>query len=429
MKLAFLMLAATAALAQPVHDLLLKGGHVIDPKNGINGRRDVAIAGGKIAAVAENIPASSARKVVDVSSLYVVPGLVDIHVHVFAGEGPEYTGAYSVFPDDHSFRNGVTTVVDAGSPGWRNFADFKRRTIDRSHTRVLAFLNIVGKGMGGAVEQDTTDMDPKRTAETALANKQYIVGIKTAHYAGPDWTAVDRAVEAGKIAGMPVMVDFGQFRPERPFEQLVLERLRPGDIYTHMYLGAVPLLDDAGKVRPYLFEARKRGVLFDVGHGAGSFLFRQAIPAIRQGFLPDAISTDLHIRSMNAGMKGMLNVMAKFLNMGLPMEEVIRLSTWNPARWIRREELGHLTPGAVADVTVLRLMEGQFGFVDVNGARLRGSKNLAAELTIKDGRVHWDLNGITREDWDKLSKNYGPQGDASWDATISHGGGARRGRR
>lgn len=212
MKLAFVMLAATAALAQPVHDLLLKGGHVIDPKNGINGRRDVAIAGGKIAAVAENIPASSARKVVDVSSLYVVPGLVDIHVHVFAGEGPEYTGAYSVFPDDHSFRNGVTTVVDAGSPGWRNFADFKRRTIDRSHTRVLAFLNIVGKGMGGAVEQDTTDMDPKRTAETALANKQYIVGIKTAHYAGPDWTAVDRAVEAGKIAGMPVMVDFGQFR-------------------------------------------------------------------------------------------------------------------------------------------------------------------------------------------------------------------------
>lgn len=430
MKLAFVMLAATAALAQPVHDLLLKGGHVIDPKNGINGRRDVAIAGGKIAAVAENIPASSARKVVDVSSLYVVPGLVDIHVHVFAGEGPEYTGAYSVFPDDHSFRNGVTTVVDAGSAGWRNFADFKRRTIDRSHTRVLAFLNIVGKGMGGAVEQDTTDMDPKRTAETALANRQYIVGIKTAHYAGPDWTAVDRAVEAGKIAGMPVMVDFGQFRPERPFEQLVLEHLRPGDIYTHMYLGAVPLLDDAGKVRPYLFEARKRGILFDVGHGAGSFLFRQAVPAIRQGFLPDSISTDLHIRSMNAGMKGMLNVMAKFLNMGLPMEEVIRLSTWNPARWIKREELGHLSVGAAADVAVLRLMEGQFGFVDVHGARLRGSKNLAAELTIKDGRVHWDLNGITREDWDKLPRNYGLQGDASWDATLGHGGGGgRRGRR
>jgi dihydroorotase len=425
MRLVLLMLSAWIALAQPSYDLLLKGGHVIDPKNGINARRDVAIAGGKIAVVAENIPAARARKVVDVSSLYVVPGLVDIHVHVFAGEGSEYTGEYSVFPDDHSFRNGVTTVVDTGSAGWRNFADFKRRTIDRSRTRVLAFLNIVGKGMGGAVEQDTSDMDPKRTAEAALANKQFVVGIKTAHYAGPDWTAVDRAVEAGKIAGMPVMVDFGQFRPERPFEQLVLERLRPGDIYTHIYLGAVPLLDADGKVRPYLFEAKKRGVIFDVGHGAGSFLFRQAVPAIRQGLLPDSISTDLHVRSMNAGMKGMLNVMAKFLNMGLSLEEVVRLSTWNPARWIKREELGHLTVGAVADVAVLRLLDGQFGFVDVFGARLRGTKNLAAELTIKDGRVHWDLNGITREDWDKLPKDYGPQGDGSWDATISHGRGRR----
>jgi len=425
MRLVLLMLSAWIAQAQPSYDLLLKGGHVIDPKNGINARRDVAIAGGKIAVVAENIPAARARKVVDVSSLYVVPGLVDIHVHVFAGEGSEYTGEYSVFPDDHSFRNGVTTVVDTGSAGWRNFADFKRRTIDRSRTRVLAFLNIVGKGMGGAVEQDTSDMDPKRTAEAALANKQFVVGIKTAHYAGPDWTAVDRAVEAGKIAGMPVMVDFGQFRPERPFEQLVLERLRPGDIYTHIYLGAVPLLDADGKVRPYLFEAKKRGVIFDVGHGAGSFLFRQAVPAIRQGLLPDSISTDLHVRSMNAGMKGMLNVMAKFLNMGLSLEEVVRLSTWNPARWIKREELGHLTVGAVADVAVLRLLDGQFGFVDVFGARLRGTKNLAAELTIKDGRVHWDLNGITREDWDKLPKDYGPQGDGSWDATISHGRGRR----
>jgi dihydroorotase len=427
MKLLFLSLLASAALAQPAYDLLLKGGHLIDPKNGISARRDVAIAGGKIAAVADSIPAGSARKVVDVSSLYVVPGLVDIHVHVFAGEGPAYMGQNSVFPDDHTFRNGVTTVVDAGSSGWRSFPDFKRRTIDRSRTRVLALLNIVGKGMGGAVEQDTSDMDPKKTAEVALANKDYVVGIKTAHYAAPDWTAVDRAVEAGKIANMPVMVDFGNFRPERPFQDLVLKHLRPGDIYTHMYLGAVPMLDDSGKVLPYLLEARKRGVIFDVGHGGGSFLFRQAVPAIRQGFVPDSISTDLHIGSMNAGMKGMLNVMSKFLNMGLPIDDVIRMSTWNPARQIHREELGHLSVGAIADVAVLRLATGEFGFVDVYGARLRGSKNLLAELTIKDGRVVWDLNGITREDWDKLPKDYGPQGDASWDATIGHG--QRRGRR
>ncbi len=427
MKLICLSLLASAALAQPAYDLLLKGGHLIDPKNGLSARRDVAIAGGRIAAVADNIPAERARKVVDVGSLYVVPGLVDIHVHVFAGEGPAYTGQNSVFPDDHTFRNGVTTVVDAGSTGWRAFADFKRRTIDRSRTRVLSMLNIVGKGMGGAVEQDTSDMDPKKTAEAALANKQYVVGIKTAHYAGPDWTAVDRAVEAGKIANMPVMVDFGNFRPERPYRELVLKHLRPGDISTHMYLGAVPMLDEAGKVLPYLFEARKRGVIFDVGHGGGSFLFRQAVPAVGQGFVPDSISTDLHIGSMNAGMKDMLNVMSKFVNMGLSLEDVIRMSTWNPARQIRREELGHLSVGAIADVAVLRLASGEFGFVDVYGARMRGSKKLVAELTLKDGRVVWDLNGITREDWDKLPKNYGPQGDASWDATIGHG--QRRGRR
>jgi dihydroorotase len=427
MKLMFLSLLASAALAQPAYDLLLKGGHLIDPKNGISARRDVAIAGGKIAAVAENIPAERARKVVDVGSLYVVPGLVDIHVHVFAGEGPAYTGENSVFPDDHTFRSGVTTVVDAGSSGWRSFPDFKRRTINRSRTRVLSLLNIVGKGMGGAVEQDTSDMDPKKTAEVALANKEYVVGIKTAHYAGPDWTAVDRAVEAGKIANMPVMVDFGNFRPERPYQELVLKHLRPGDISTHMYLGAVPMLDDGGRVLPYLFEARKRGVIFDVGHGGGSFLFRQAVPAIRQGFVPDSISTDLHIGSMNAGMKDMLNVMSKFLNMGLSLDDVIRMSSWNPARQIKREELGHLSVGAIADVAVLRLASGDFGFVDVYGARLRGSKKLVAELTLKDGRVVWDLNGITREDWDKLPKNYGPQGDGSWDATIGHG--QRRGRR
>jgi dihydroorotase len=222
------------------------------------------------------------------------------------------------------------------------------------------------------------------------------------------------------------MVDFGNFRAERPFQDLVLKHLRPGDIYTHTYLGAVPMLDDGGKVQAYLFEAKKRGIIFDAGHGGGSFLFRQAVPAIQQGFLPDSISTDLHITSMNAGMKGMLNVMSKFLNIGLPLDDVILRSTWNPAKEIKREELGHLSVGALADVAVLRLMNGEFGFVDVNGARLRGNKLLAAELTLRDGRVVWDLNGITREDWDKLGQNYGAQGDASWDGILGHGRSRRR---
>jgi dihydroorotase len=407
-------------LAQSSYDLLLKGGHVIDGKNKISAVMDVAIANGKIAQIAADIPAAQAVKVVDVSGLYVVPGLIDMHVHVYAGTGQRgaYNGDNSVYPDGFTFRSGVTTVADAGSSGWRNFPDFKDRVIDRSKTRVLAFLNIVGKGMAGAVEQDLTEMDPKAAAEMAARYKDIIVGIKTAHYAGPEWTPVEHAVEAGTLANIPVMVDFGTFRPERPFQELVLKKLRPGDIYTHTYLGWVPILDDQGHLLPYLLEARRRGVIFDVGHGGGSFLFRQAIPAIRQGFGPDSISTDLHIGSMNAGMKDMLNVMSKFLNMGMPIDEVILRSTWTPAREIHHEELGNLSVGSVADVAVLRVQQGHFGFVDTYGARLQGAQKLECELTIRNGRVVWDLNGITREDWDKLG-NYLAQGDARWDGTLA----------
>src|SRR5437899_3688474 len=307
--LVFILLAATAA-AQSPYDLLLQGGHVVDAKNRISEVRDVAIKDGRIAEVASHIDPAKAAKVVDVSGLYVTPGLVDIHVHVYAGTGQRgaYSGDNSVYPDGFTFRAGVTTVVDAGSSGWRNFPDFKDRVIDRSKTRVLALLNIVGKGMGGgAIEQDTSDMDAAATAAQAQKYKDTVVGIKTAHFTGPEWTAVERAVEAGKIANVPVMVDFGTFRPERPFQDLVMKKLRPGDIATHTYLGAVPMLDDAGKVNTYLFEARKRGIIFDVGHGGGSLLFRQAVPAVKQGFIPDSISTDLHTRSINAGMKDVLN--------------------------------------------------------------------------------------------------------------------------
>jgi len=417
MRVLPLLLLAAAALAQD-YDLLLRNGAVIDPKNKIHGPLDVAVKNGRIAAVAANIPAARALKTVDVSGLYVTPGLIDIHVHVFAGKGPQYTGVNSVFPDGFTFRSGVTTVVDAGSSGWRNFADFRERTIDTSRTRVLAFLNIVGWGMGGAVEQHTADMDPHATAQQALRNKEHVVGIKTAHYAAPDWTAVERAAEAGNLANVPVMVDFGEFRKERPFQDLVLKKLRPGDIYTHTFLAPVPMLDAQGRVQPYLFEAQKRGIIFDVGHGGGSFVFRHAVPAVRQGFLPNSISTDLHIGSMNAGMKDMTNVMSKFLNLGLALDDVILRSTWNPAREIKREELGHLSPGAIADIAVLRLDKGSFGFVDVYGAHMKGTQKLTAELTIKDGLVVWDLNGLTREDWDRLG-HYSAQGDPRWDGTLS----------
>jgi dihydroorotase len=420
---AALFLLTCSAFGQAHYDLLLQGGHVIDANSKLDGVRDVAIQDGKIAAIAAHIPSSEAHKTIDVRGLYVTPGLVDIHVHVYAGTGMRdaYSGDHSVYPDGFTFRSGVTTVVDAGSSGWRNFPDFKEKIIDRAKTRVLVLLNIVGHGMGGgSIEQNLDDMDAKATAEVAGKYKDTVVGIKTAHYEGPEWIPVERAVEAGTLANIPVMVDFGTFRPERPFQDLVLKKLRPGDIYTHTYLDAVPMLDANGHVLPYLFEARKRGIIFDVGHGGGSFLFRQAVPAVRQGFVPDSISTDLHIDSMNSGMKNMLNVMSKFLNMGLTLQDVIARSTLNPAREIKREDLGRLSVGAPADVAVLRLEKGDFGFVDVFGARLRGNQRLACELTLRNGLVVFDLNGISRTDWEKLGL-YKMQGVATWDGTISAG--------
>lgn len=401
------------------YDLMLQGGHVIDAKNKIDAVRDVAILDGKIALVAAHIDPAKAFKVVDARGLYVTPGLVDIHVHVYTGTGEprSYAGDNSLYPDGYTFRTGVTTVADAGCAGWRNFEDFKQRVIDRSKTRVLAFINIVGNGMRGAkYENDLADMQAKPTAEMALRYKGLIVGVKTAHYTGPEWTPVEQAVEAGTIANIPVMVDFGTNRKERPMSELVTVKLRPGDIYTHCYSGLRNELDDSGHVNPAMFDARKRGVIFDVGHGGGSFAWRIAVPAIRQGFLPDSISTDLHTGSMNAGMKDITNVMSKFLAMGLTVSDVVADSTWNPAREIHREDLGNLSPGAIADVTVLRLERGSFGYTDMYGARLKGNSKLTAELTLKDGKVVWDLNGMTRPDWTTLPRGYLQSGDARWDA-------------
>jgi len=396
-------------------DLLLKDGHVIDPKNGINGRMDIAVADGKIAHVAEDIPAVQAEKVIDVDGLYVTSGLIDIHAHVFWGQEPggyrltlpgqdemswSFCNSYGcVQPDALSFRTGVTTMVDVGGPGWRNIRTFKEQIVRHSATRVLAHLNIVGSGMRGSpFEQDLNDMDPKLTALAARQHADIIVGVKLAHYRGPEWTPTDRAVEAGRDADIPVMIDFGRSEPELSLSELLLEHLRPGDILTHCYgdvRGRGAVVDEEGVVQPFALEAQEKGVIFDVGHGAGSFLFRQAIPALEQGLRPNTISTDVHVGSMNAGMKDQLNVMSKLLNLGMSLEEVIERSTWNPAQVIKREDLGHLSVGADADVAVLNVREGDFGFVDVSGERRTGTQKLEAELTLRVGRIMWDLNGIS----------------------------------
>jgi dihydroorotase len=425
----FFLLLAGSAVAQEQSDLLLRGGHVIDPRNQISAIRDVAIRGGKIVAVAEKIDPATAFKTVDVTGLYVTPGLVDIHVHVFAGTGERgsYAGDHSVYPDGFTLRTGVTAVADAGCAGWRNFEEFRERIIVRSKTRVFAFLNIIGNGMRGQqFEQDLSDMEAKPTAEMALRHKGLIVGIKTAHYMGPEFTPVERAVEAGTIANIPVMVDFGRAYPQKSFEELVTKKLRPGDIYTHVYSGIRGELDPSGHANRALFEGRKRGVIFDVGHGGGSFLWRVAVPIIKEGFLPDSISTDLHTGSMNAGMKDMLNVMSKFLALGLSVDDVILRSTWNPAREIKQEQLGNFSPGSPADVAVLRLEKGDFGFVDMYGARLRGSEKLTCEMTLRDGKIVYDLNGLARPDWTTLPKDYRSTSNPRWDGSRESGGQIRQ---
>ena len=421
-----LMLAFSLA-AQTRYDLLLQGGHVIDAKNRISAVRDVAIKDGKIAAVAEKLNPSDALKTVNVAGLYVTPGLIDIHVHVYAGTGERnsYAGDNSLYPDGYTFRVGVTSVADAGCAGYKNFEDFKEKIIDRAKTRVFAFINVVGAGMRGArFESNPEEMQVAPAVAMAKKYPGLIVGVKSAHYTKPDWTSVERAVEVGKGANIPVMVDFGNDFPERPLADLVTKKLRPGDIYTHCFSGLRHELID-GKVNPGMIEGRKRGVIFDVGHGGGSFAWRIAVPAIQQGFLPDSISTDLHTGSMNSGMKDMLNVMDKFLAMGMTVDQVIERSTWNPAKEIHHEELGNLSVGSPADVTVLRVENGDFGFTDMYGARLKGRQKFDAEVTLRDGKVVYDLNGITRPDWTTLPADYTQTGDAAWDGITP----ARRGGR
>ena len=392
---------------------LIKNGHLIDPKNNINAIMDIAIQDGKIAAVSKNIDAKLAKQVIDATGKYVTPGLIDIHGHVFAGTNPggDLSNGFSALPaDGFTFRVGVTTIVDAGDPGAKSFATFKANVIDRSQTRVLAFLNISSEGMIGdemsVYQQDTTYMVPQMAADTAKKYRDYIVGIKVAHFHHSSFAAVDRAVAAGRLAGIPVMVDFGGAKPRLSIEDLFMNRMRPGDIFTHTFGQLLETKEtivdlETQKVKPFVLAARKRGIIFDVGHGGGSFTFSQAIPAAKSGFYPQTISTDLHTGSMNNAMKDMLNVMSKFLALGMRLPDVIKASTWSSALAIKHEELGHLSVGAIADITVLNVRQGKFGFYDVARFKMQGKQLLECEMTVKGGKVVYDLNAMSIPDVSK----------------------------
>jgi dihydroorotase len=393
--------------AQP--DLILKGGHVIDPANGRSERLDVAVAGGRIAAVGPDLPAGGAT-VLDVNGLYVTPGIIDMHCHVAVSHR---ASRLSLPPDVNTFAAGVTTVVDAGTVGWKDFADFKEQVIDTARIRVLAYVNIVGRGMGGDCEHERREMQPKLAAAVVRDYPDVTVGIKTAHYwtqhpfdaDHTPWMAVDAAVEAGELCGKPVMVDFWP-RPERPYSELILTKLRPGDIHTHVFAQQFPVLDEQGRVSDFLWRARERGVIFDLGHGAASFWFRNAVPAIEQGFLPDSISTDLHTGNLNGPVIDMLHTMNKCLNMGMALEEVIARSTVAPAREIGHPELGTLGAGSEADIAVFRLEEGRVDYVDCGGARLAGTRQLRCVATLRAGVPVYNPLGLGLPEWRAAPPRY-----------------------
>jgi len=403
----------------PRYDLLLKGGHVIDPANRVDAVMDVAVAKDKIAAVGKDIPATQAAKVVNASGLYVTPGLIDIHFHIghggaplnwFAPEARSHSSPLGI-PADIALQAGVTTVVDAGTSGADTFLLEKEEVIDHAKVRVLAFLNIVANGMQGGLEQTVDQMDPKRCAETIKKYPDIIVGVKTAHYWTEEpwdgehtpWAAVDRAEECGQAANVPVMFDFWP-RPDRTYAELILKKMRPGDIHTHVFAQQFPILLPDGKMNPIMAEARGRGVIFDVGHGAGSFWFRNAVPAVKQGFIPDSMSTDLH--TGNFTVLSMVQVMSKFLAMGVPLDDIIRRSTVNPAREIRRPELGTLSVGKEADIAVLEQLNGSFGYIDCGFARMDGKVKLVARMTMRAGRILYDPSGLSMAEWEKARPQY-----------------------
>ncbi len=384
------------------YDLLIKNGHIIDPKNNIDAKMDIAVADGKIAKLATTISSNAAKKTIDATDLYIVPGLIDIHTHVFVGSRADKfaDGIYSVSADDFSFKSGVTTVVDAGTSGWRNFSLFKAQVIDKSQTRILAFLSIAGDGLSGKPTQENIDdMNADSAALTIKKNKDIIVGVKIGHYEGTDWGPFEKALAAGTQSNTPVLVEC--HLPQYSLEEQ-LRKMRPGDIITHSFEQIderMPVIDERGKLRPFVMAAQKKGVLFDVGHGGAGFWFNQAIPAFQQGFLPNTFGSDMHRFSVNAGMKSMLNIMSKYMAIGMTIKEVVTRATWNAAKSVKRDDLGNLSEGSVADIAVLSTLKGNFGFMDAGGNRLQGKEKLEAELTVRAGKIVWDLNGIAAKPW------------------------------
>lgn len=410
-------------MSRQTKDIILQGGIVLDPSQGMKKKADVRISNGKIAEITESgaespavyMPESGEVTVVNVEGCYVSPGLIDMHCHIYPVFPIEKDGLPTIQPEAHMFQSGVTTAVDAGTCGSRDFIRFKEEVIDKSRLRILAFINIASGGMVSLdSEQDIKEFHPEIAAAIARTFDETVVGVKTAHYwvgkpfdaAHPAWESVDRCVQAGELCRKPVMADFQPNLPGRTYEELILEKLRPGDIHTHVYAQQFPILDEKGCVRREMFEARRKGVLFDLGHGAGSFWFRNAVPAWQQGFSPDVISTDLYLDNVAGPVINLIHVMSKYLSMGMTIEEVIFRTTKRPAEVIGHTELGDLRINGCADIAVLKVQEGNFSYADSGHARMNGSKRLECVMTIRDGHIVYDPMGLAMPLWQIAPEAY-----------------------
>jgi dihydroorotase len=371
-------------------DLILRGGRVIDPSQRLDAQADVGFAQGRVAQIGTDLRADGGTDVRDLAGAIVVPGLIDLHTHVYWGGT-----SLGIDAEDFCRQSGVTTAVDTGSAGPGNFAGFRKHVIERSQVRILAYLHISFAGIFGfsprvmvGESEEMRLLAPIDAVAVADANRDIIVGIKVrvgAHASGRSGIApLDIALQAADEVGLPLMAHIDH--PPPRYED-VLARLRPGDVLTHAFrpFPNTPVTAQ-GSIKKAVRDARERGVLFDIGHGKGSFAFKTARAMLAHGFLPDTISSDVHALCINGPAFDQVTTMSKFLCLGMALNDVIAASTVNAAFALKRPELGSLKPGSVGDATVLSVHEGRFDYVDVVGEHLAGDRRIVADGVVIGGR-------------------------------------------
>lgn len=382
-------------------ELLVRGGRLIDPLAGIDAPRDIAVADGRILAIETEIPADGARQVVEARGRIVTPGLIDLHSHVYWGGT-----SLGVDADAIAARSGTTTFIDAGSAGAGNFLGFRRHVIERSKVRILAYVNISFPGIFAFARTvmvgecaDLRLCEPREAVACVEEHRDVVVGVKVRagrHASGTSGIApVDLAVEAADRVGLPLMAHIDEPPPGR---SEVLPRLRRGDVLTHCFrpFPNAPVFA-SGAVRPDMHLARERGVIFDIGHGMGSFDFDVARAMLKEGLAPDVISSDVHLYSVDGPAFDILVCMSKMLALGMPLTEVVRAATAAPARAVARPDLGTLAVGGVADIAVLGERLAPVTYYDSRGAALDADRRLVCHGIVAGGKW-WPNEAVDKAD-------------------------------